>query len=94
MVRLRGTPTRKSGNNQASQDLNVHRASPRLYSCIIPARTAGPSGILPENARIENPEALKGYEGGHVSVSARIDPKAKTVRVADAKTIKADESPK
>src|SRR6266498_2421525 len=35
MVRLRGTPTRKSGNNQASQDLNVHRASPRLYKPVL-----------------------------------------------------------
>jgi hypothetical protein len=43
---------------------------------------------------VENPEALKGYEGGHVSISGRIDRKAKTVRVAEAKAMKEDETPR
>jgi hypothetical protein len=42
---------------------------------------------------VENPEALKGYEGGHVRISGRIDRKTKTVRVAEAETMK-DEKPK
>jgi len=43
---------------------------------------------------VENPEALKGREGGHVSISGRIDRKAKTVRVGEAKTMKEDEKSK
>jgi hypothetical protein len=43
---------------------------------------------------VENPEALKGYEGGHVHISGRIDRKAKTVRVAETKAMKEDENSK
>jgi hypothetical protein len=43
---------------------------------------------------VENPEALKGFEGGHVQISGQIDRKAKTVRVGEAKTMKEDENPK
>ena len=41
---------------------------------------------------IEKPEALKGYEGSHVHISGRLDPKARTVRVAEAKVVKEDEN--
>ena len=46
------------------------------------------------DSRLENPEALKGHEGGHVSITGRVDRKAKTVRVAEAKAMKQDETPK
>ena len=43
---------------------------------------------------VENPEALKGYEGGHVQISGWIDRKAKTVRVAEARAMKQVENPR
>jgi hypothetical protein len=47
-----------------------------------------------QNWIVENPDALKGYEGGHVRIAGRIDQKAKTVRVAEATAIKETASPK
>lgn len=43
---------------------------------------------------VENPEALKGHEGDHITLTGQLDPKAKTVRVADAKPFKEETKPK
>src|SRR6266542_5622546 len=68
MVRLRGTPTRKSGNNQASQDLNVHRASPRLYYVLTVApvpwtQTRTMEGWILERAARLAATTLRGTDG-------------------------------
>ena len=42
---------------------------------------------------VDNPEALKGHEGEHVTLTGRMDAKAKTVRVAEARPIKEEAKP-
>ena len=43
---------------------------------------------------VDNPDALKGHEGEHVIVTGRMDSKAKTLRVEEAKAVQEEAKPK